>query len=155
MCLVYEAVVLFGVVMAAGFAYSSLTGQRHALVGTAGLQAVLLVVLGLYFVWFWSHGGQTVAMKTWRIRVQTTDGRRLSMVRAIARYLLGWLWLLPALSIVHLAGANSVGSIVATVVAGIVTYAALCRLHPTRQFLHDVLCGTCLVNWPPLKGAEK
>lgn len=153
-CLVYEGVVLFGVVMVAGFLYSSLTGQRHALVGTTGLQAFLLVVLGVYFVWFWSHGGQTVAMKTWRIRVQRIDGSRLSTTRAIARYLLGWLWLLPALSIVHVAGLNSLGSIVVTVMAGILTYAGLCWLHPARQFLHDALCGTCLVDLPHPRSAE-
>ena len=40
-----------------------------------GLQAFLFLVLGLYFAWFWSHGGQTVAMKTWHIRLLTHDGR--------------------------------------------------------------------------------
>ncbi len=153
-CLFYEGVVLFGVVMVAGFLYAGMAEQRHALVGTSGLQMFLLVVLGLYFVWFWSHGGQTVAMKTWRIRVQRIDGSRLSAARAIARYLLGWLWLLPALSIVRVAGLNSVGSIVATVLAGILAYAGLCWLHPARQFLHDALCGTCLVDWPQPRCAE-
>jgi hypothetical protein len=52
-CFVYEGVLLFGVVMCAGLVYSSLTQQRHALVGLHGLQVVVFVVLGLYFVWFW------------------------------------------------------------------------------------------------------
>jgi len=58
----YEGVILFGVLMIAGYLYSTLTGQRHALQGKAGQQFFLFLVLGIYFVWFWSHGGQTVDM---------------------------------------------------------------------------------------------
>ena len=75
-CFVYEGVVLFGVVMIAGYLYSSLTQQRHALHGQWGLRAFLVLVLAIYFVWFWSHGGQTVAMKTWHIRLTAADGGR-------------------------------------------------------------------------------
>ena len=68
-CFLYEGVLLFGVVMIAGYLFSSLTQQRNALVGRHGLQAFLFIVLGIYFVWFWSHGGQTVAMRAWHIRL--------------------------------------------------------------------------------------
>ena len=62
-CFIYEGVLLFGVVMIAGYLFSTLTQQRNALNGRHGLQAFLFIVLGIYFVWFWSRGGQTVAMK--------------------------------------------------------------------------------------------
>ena len=91
----YEGVLLFGVVMIAGYLYSSLTQQRHALQGTLGLQLFLFVVLGIYFVWFWSHGGQTVAMKTWHIRV--VDRRRARAdAGACAGALPGQLAVVPA-----------------------------------------------------------
>ena len=73
-CFVYEGVLLFAVLMIAGYLFSSLTQQRHALAGRAALQGFLFLVLGIYFVWFWSHGGQTLAMKTWRIRLIGQDG---------------------------------------------------------------------------------
>jgi len=145
-CFVYEGVLLFGVVMIAGYLYSSLTQQRHALVGLQGLQAFLFVVLGIYFVWFWSNGGQTVAMKTWHVRVVTAAGRPVSQGRALARYVLSWLWFLPALASAHLAGLGG-GAIAAVLVCGVVVYALLSRLHPQRQFVHDVLCGTRLIGW--------
>lgn len=147
--LLYEGVLLFGVVMVAGWLYSTLTQQRHALQGRVGLQAVLFVVLAVYFVWFWTHGGQTVAMKTWRLRVETVDGRPLKPVQAIARYLLAWLWFLPSLLAVHLAGLTGGWVIGITVLAGMAAYAATARLHPDRQFLHDALCRTRLVDAPP------
>jgi uncharacterized RDD family membrane protein YckC len=144
--MVYEAVLLFGVVMAAGLLYSSAMQQRHALQGSAGLQGFLFVVLGLYFVWFWSTSGQTLAMKTWHIRLQTPDGNRPGRARAIARYVASWLWFLPALVSAHAADVQSLVGFATIVAAGIATYAVLARLRPDRQWLHDVVCGTALVD---------
>jgi uncharacterized RDD family membrane protein YckC len=146
-CFVYEGVLLFGVVMIAGYLYSTLTQQRHALHGQHGLQAFLFIVLGIYFVWFWSHGGQTVAMKAWHIRLVGTDGHPVSQWRALARYLLSWLWFLPALAAVYLAGVHGLGAIFGTLALGVLAFAALSWLHPQRQFWHDAVCGTRLVTW--------
>jgi uncharacterized RDD family membrane protein YckC len=44
-------------------------------------------VLAIYFIWFWRHGGQTLAMKTWRIRLVASDGRVPSFPRAVGRFL--------------------------------------------------------------------
>lgn len=148
-CLLYEGVLLFGVVAIAGFLYSSLTQQRHALVGLHGLQAFLFVVLGIYFTWFWAQGRQTVAMKTWRLRLVTRDGRPLSQPRALARYVASWLWFLPALAVLGLGGWRSGAAIATALVAGIAAYALLARLTPSRQYLHDLLCGTRMVSWQP------
>ncbi|MFO1329634.1 MAG: RDD family protein [Rubrivivax sp.] len=149
---VYEGVLLFGVLMVSGWLYSSLTQQRHALQGRSGLQAFLFVVLAIYFVWFWTHGGQTVAMKTWRVRVVAADGAPLSQWRALLRYLLSWLWFLPGLGAIQLAGLHTGWPITAVVLAGVLAYAAASRLHPQRQFLHDVLAGTRVVDATPAGG---
>jgi uncharacterized RDD family membrane protein YckC len=148
---VYEGVLLFGVLMIAGYLYSSLTQQRHALQGKTGLQAFLFVILAIYFTWFWSRGGQTVAMKAWHIRLVMADGRPVPQWRAFLRYLLAWLWFLPALATAHFAGLHGSGAITAIVLAGVLAYAALSRLRPDRQFWHDAVCGTRLIDWrtPP------
>ena len=145
-CFVYEGVLLFGVLMIAGYLFSSLTQQRHALTGRHGLQAFLFLVLGIYFVWFWSHGGQTVAMKAWHIRLVDREGRAVSQTRALGRYLLSWLWFLPALGVVSAWGVHDVGTIFAVLITGVLAYAVMSRIHPSRQFIHDAICGTCLVS---------
>lgn len=145
-CMIYEGVLLFGVVMVFGYLYSSLTQQRHALQGSMGLQAFMFVVLGVYFVGFWSLGGQTLAMKTWHIRLETTAGRPVTQLRALARYLLSWVWFLPALASAHFAGVRGPGAIFGIVVAGMAAYLLLARAHPSRQFLHDLICGTRLID---------
>ena len=151
---VYEGVLLFGVVMIAGLVYSGLTQQRHALQGRIGLMLFLFLVLGLYFSWFWSRGGQTVAMKAWHIRLLSADGSPVSRSRAAARYVLSWLWFLPATAAVYSAGLHGKGEIVGAMVVGVLTYAALAWLRPDRQYWHDVVCGTRLVDCKPARSPE-
>jgi uncharacterized RDD family membrane protein YckC len=143
---VYEGVLLFGVVMAVGFLYGMLMQQRNALHDRNGLQAVLFVVIGIYFVWFWTHGGQTVAMKAWRLRLLRRDGGPVNRVQALCRYLLCWVWFLPALGTAYGLGPVNGAAVVVLVLGGVVIYALLSRLLPDGQFLHDVLCGTRLLD---------
>jgi uncharacterized RDD family membrane protein YckC len=117
------------------------------------LQAFLFVVLGIYFVWFWSHGGQTVAMKAWHVRVVTARGDALTQPRALVRYALSWLWFLPALLALYLSPIQSAPVMFAIMGAGVLAYAALARLHPQGQFWHDAACGTRLVTWRPARPA--
>lgn len=147
----YEGVLLFGVLMIAGYLYSSLTQQRHALHGKAGLQAFLFVVLGIYFTWFWSHGGQTVAMKAWHVRLVDAAGRPVTQARALARYVLSWLWFLPALLAIWLADLHGGGVIFGMLLAGVLGFACLSFLRADRQFWHDAVCGTRLVTWRPAR----
>lgn len=149
--LLYEGVLLFGLVWLVGIVYGVATNQRHALKGAFGLQVTLFLALGVYFVYFWSKHGQTLAMRTWRLRIQGPGGRPPTVVRATARYLLAWLWFVPALLIVSLYGLRGGGVIVTIVLAGIAAYALLARLRPDRQFLHDVLCGTRVMDVEALR----
>jgi uncharacterized RDD family membrane protein YckC len=148
-CFTYEGVLLFGVLMIAGYLFSSLTQQRNAMMGRHPLQAFLFIVLGIYFVWFWSHGGQTVAMKTWNLRLVTARGAPVTQARALGRYVLSWLWFLPALLSVWASGARGLGVIFGSMLSGIVVYALIARVHPSRQFLHDIMAGTRLVTFRP------
>ncbi|MEO7244899.1 MAG: RDD family protein [Rubrivivax sp.] len=144
--MLYEGVLLFGVLMLSGLLYGTVTQQRHALVGTHGLQVFVFVVLGTYFVTFWSRGGQTLAMKTWRVRLLTRSGGPVTVPRAIARYLASWLWCLPALAIVGASGRHGSTPVALALGANAGLMLLLARLQPTRQFVHDRLCGTMLVD---------
>jgi uncharacterized RDD family membrane protein YckC len=147
--MMYEGVVLFGLVAVGGFLYSTLTQQRHALQGRAGLQMLLFMLIGVYFIWFWTRGGQTVAMKTWHVFLVDADGQPVRSTRAVARYLFSWLWFLPALAVAHVAGWSSTSTIFGAVAVGVLLYAGLTQLLPGRQTPHDLLCGTRLVHRPP------
>lgn len=150
--LLYDGALLFGVIFFAGFLYTVLTRQDHALHGRLGLMALAYVVMpGLYFVGFWTRSGQTLAMTTWRLRVTDAAGRPLSWARALLRYLFSWLWFLPALLAFKLAGLQGGGALSACLLAGIAGYLLVARLHPQRLFLHDVLSGTRIVTHLPVR----
>lgn len=147
--LMYEGLVLFGVVFVAGYLYSSLTQQRHALTGMHGLQAFLFLILGIYFVWFWTHGGQTVAMKAWHLRLVDRQGQGLTQGRALVRYLSSWLWFAPGMASIAVFSLTGTGQIFGAIFFGMLAYGVLAKLLPGGQFLHDCLCGTRIVTKLP------
>lgn len=56
----------------------------------------------LYFAWFWIHGGQSLGMKTWHIKLVSTEGAVIGWKTTAIRYIvaifswgifmLGFLW---------------------------------------------------------------
>ncbi len=87
-CMLYESMLLFGVLFLAAYLFDTLTQSRHALHLRHARQAWLFFVLGLYFVWFWRHGGQTLAMKTWHVRLVNEEGRQAGWLQLTWRFLL-------------------------------------------------------------------
>jgi uncharacterized RDD family membrane protein YckC len=144
-CWLYEGTLLFAVVFVAGWLFSTLGQMRDAMdARRALLQAFLFVVFGIYFSWFWAKG-QTLAMKTWHIRVVDAHGRALSQPRAALRYLLSWLWFLPPLLAGALRGLRP-AEVAWMLGAWIAVWAVASRFHPERQFWHDAWAGTRLVD---------
>ena len=147
-CWLYEGMLLFAVVFVSGWLFSTLLQVRNpADARRPLLQAFVFVVFGIYFAWFWAKG-QTVAMKTWKIRVVDRGGRPLSQARALLRYACSWLWFLPPLALMapfHPRPADAI----ALVLAWVAVWALASRLHPQRQFWHDALARTRLVPAPP------
>jgi uncharacterized RDD family membrane protein YckC len=123
---IYELLILVAVVFIATLPFSYVFGdathgwKRHL------LQAYVVLVMAAYFTWFWTRGGQTLPMKTWRFRVVRTDGGRLSLAQAVHRFALAALGFL----------ALGLGFLWALV-------------DRDRQFLHDRLAGTALVDAAP------
>jgi len=121
-CNLYESLLLIAVLLVAAFPVAALTQFLPAQIGVQVLRIYLIGIAGLYFVLFWRKG-QTLAMKTWHIRLVAADGGRVNS---------GRLWLRFAL-----AGLN-------LLLLGSGWWAALLRRD--RQFLQDHLAGTRLIH---------
>ena len=149
----YEGMLMFGVVFIAGYLFGTLSQTRNAMDNRHALQAFLFVVFGIYFTWFWAKG-QTLAMKTWHIRLVDRHGASVSQPRALLRYALSWIWLLPPLAVSAPFGLPG-GEIAVITFGWVLVWALLSRFHPQRQFWHDAWAGTRLVSVqppPPKKG---
>jgi uncharacterized RDD family membrane protein YckC len=147
---VYEGLLLFGVGLipgAIGALFVALGVHDHPLRSDSALRAITLAIYALYFTWFWSARGQTLAMQTWRIRVVTVEGKPLSQWRALARFAAGCAWFAPAALLATLNRWSGWQALTAAAV-GVIGYALLALAHPQRQFWHDQLCGTRLIDAP-------
>ncbi|MGE6462215.1 RDD family protein [Pseudoalteromonas tetraodonis] len=52
----------------------------------SGIRSSLLVLVGLvFFGYFWTKSGQTIGMRAWRLKVQTSQGSLISWPQAIIR----------------------------------------------------------------------
>jgi uncharacterized RDD family membrane protein YckC len=64
----------------------------------------LLLVSFVFYGWFWTHGGQTLGLRAWKIKVLTLDRKTISWKQAFLRFTiaffswivcgLGFLWIL-------------------------------------------------------------
>lgn len=151
-CWLYEGMLLFGVMVSSGLVYFVAaywaTGLAPGEMNVhpqlkSGLQASSFLVLGLYFIWMWRRG-QTLAMKTWRIQIVDTDGRKISRKTALKRYLTSWIWFIPPLAASSALGLTPVQLTFLTL-GWITVWGLLSRFHPQRQFWHDALAGTRLI----------
>lgn len=125
MSLFYEGVLLFAVVFVASYLFLSLARDAQSGLPRFVFQLYLLAVCGAYFMFCWVRGGQTLPMKTWRLRLVTRTGDAISIVTAFKRYLVA----IPAM-------ASGIG----------ILWAFFDR---DRQYLHDRLAGTRIVRLEP------
>jgi uncharacterized RDD family membrane protein YckC len=123
MAMLYELLLALAIAFVAGLIFSVSAGGTVSGTVRYAFQFYLFAVLGAYFVWCWRHGGQTLPMKTWHLRLLSADGTPVSTGRATLRYLLAW----PSLACA----------------GGGILWALYDR---ERQFLHDRLAGTKIIR---------
>lgn len=99
----YDALLLIALLFVASLPFTMLHGGAIEN-GDLGYQLYLLAICFIYLAWQWTHGGQTLGMKTWRLRIVSLNGgpvswqqslvRTLGALLSIAAFGLGYLWLL-------------------------------------------------------------
>ena len=85
--MIYESLILVAVLFVASFVFHLVFSNTGSVLFRPLFQLYLLVISGIYFTWFWTHGGQTLPMQTWRLRVISADGQNIHLKPALARYL--------------------------------------------------------------------
>lgn len=121
--MIYESLLLIAVLFIASFVFHLVFRDTGSIFFRPAFQLYLLLVAGTYFSWFWTHGGQTLPMQTWKFRVISADGNRISLKQAVARYLF---------------------AVIGILFFGCGILWAL--FDRNRQFLHDRLAGTRIVK---------
>ncbi|MBB5018381.1 putative RDD family membrane protein YckC [Chitinivorax tropicus] len=160
LCLVYEFVILFAlsfVVLLIPMAILPLFGQQANAAAEQHwawrlLWLMLLGVNAWYLVRSWTRGGQTLAMRAWRMRLVTLSGQPVGHKQAIIRLALGTLGYVTPLVMAIWSHAHPEGKpLLWSSLAFLAIMLGWAMLDKDRQFLHDRLAGTCIVRTPPLK----
>lgn len=147
--MMYEGVLLFGVVFTADYLFDTLTQSKHALMFRPGRQVWLFIAIGAYFLLCWHRGGQTLPMRAWHIKLVAANGLRPSFNQLLARYVLMWPIPLAGMALIY-------ALVLITGWPAIYTFAIVTPFlifipswfSSDGQFLHDKLAKTRIVDIP-------
>ncbi len=121
--MIYEALLLLGVLFFGFLVPNIVLGMAAEILLPSGFLTLhALLVTAAYFLWFWSRRGQTLAMRTWKLRLVSVNGGAAAMDQMLLRFMLAW----PG---IFFFGVGIVWAV----------------FDRDRQFLHDRLSGTRLV----------
>ena len=99
-CWLYDAMLLCAVWLLAGIIYTIPaqmiiqldSSHKENLSSNAFTGPVfytyLFLVSWFFFAWFWTHGGQTLGLRSWSLRLQTTQGDAINWTRSLLRFLI-------------------------------------------------------------------
>ena len=123
LCIIYDFLLLIAILFITSLIFLFIYHDTNSPYFMPVFRLYLLSTAGVYLIWFWTHGGQTLAMQTWKIRVISTSGERMSIWQAIARYFL-------AVISISFFGCGIIWAL----------------FDREGQFLYDRLAGTKIIN---------
>ena len=144
----YEGLLLLALLLIASFPIAGLKGYTLDGIPHLIYQLYLLLITAGYFGWLWTHGGQTLPMKTWRFKVVNRNGNPLTVAEALKRFAIAMLFFGPAAAGLVLLFFPARMNLAITMWMFLPMVATIwwAKFDHERQFLHDHLSGTMLVN---------
>ena len=143
---VHELLFLVAYLFITGLIFASVSGESMSagrpqiLAGPIATlqQAYLFLSIGAYFIYFWINGRRTLAFKTWQLSLVAAAGGPVTLRQAVIRYLATWIGPALGLGLFLLIGTR--GS--AWWILGVFANFLWAFVDPARQFLHDRIAGT-------------
>ena len=100
----YDSLLLTAVLIVATAILLPFTGGEAIHPGSGWYATYLFIVSFAYFGWFWTHGGQTLGMRSWRLRLVGDGSNGATWGQALVRFAaaavswlvfgVGFLWML-------------------------------------------------------------
>jgi uncharacterized RDD family membrane protein YckC len=89
---VYDLLLFLGVLFPVIFLHLRLQEALGLPQSTMATRGVIFITGLAFFGWFWTHGGQTLGMRAWRLQVRRDDGTRLRWREVLPRYAVAWIF---------------------------------------------------------------
>lgn len=87
-CFIYDALAVVALSFACVWIFLLMAGDATHGIKRYALQLLLWLSVGAYFIWCWLKNGQTLAMRTWQLKLVSQDNQMLTLNMAMARYVL-------------------------------------------------------------------
>ena len=153
--IVYESLLALAVLFLPFLVFELVAQGAHTPLTEHMRQCLAFLVMGAYFIHQWSREGQTLAMKTWRLKLVLPGHAHVPLRVAAYRYVLAWMWLLPGILVSYALGLQHWQALSAVGI-GMLAWSATALFTGNGQFLHDKLLGTQIVQLPaPAKKSKK
>ena len=105
--MLYDSMLLVSVLLVAAAVAVALNGGEAIGANNPFFFVYLLGVAFIFYGWFWTHGGQTLGMRAWRVYLISGQNTGINWQQAFLRFMVGlfswlplglgywWLWLSP------------------------------------------------------------
>lgn len=121
----YDTLLVIALWFLIGFASLPFTHGEAIPARHLGFSALLFGATAAFFLYFWTHGGQTLGMRAWRLQLRREDGGPVNTTRAALRLAL---------------------AVPSWCICGLGVFAMF--LDARRRTLHDRLSGTEVILAP-------
>ncbi len=91
----YDTLLLMAVLFLAALPPTFIMGEEPSTPAMFLFQLYLLLIVFTFFAWFWSHGGQTLGMRAWRIRLQNRNPGPATLWQLMLRFIVATFSWLP------------------------------------------------------------
>jgi uncharacterized RDD family membrane protein YckC len=93
--MVYDSLLLLSVLLAATVIAVMFNAGEAIDNNDPFFMLYLLTVSGLFYGWFWTHGGQTLGMRAWKVQLQGQQQQTVTWTQAIIRFVVAIISWLP------------------------------------------------------------
>lgn len=126
----YDLMLLVALLFAAAVVVLIIRSGEAVPAGTLWFNLYLATVAYLFFGWFWTHGGQTLGMRAWRLQLRHGEAEQIDWLRALRRFL-----------VASLAWPSIIGIL-------------WCKLDPQQRTWQDILSSTEIVVMPKVAARQ-
>ena len=85
--MLYDTLCCIAIAMLATALWLAFTQGQAIAADNVFYRLYLLLVISIFFIGFWTHGGQTLGMKAWRIKVvNAADDKAITFKQALRRF---------------------------------------------------------------------
>lgn len=97
----YDSMLLAAALFLAALPAAPLLGEQPSTAALLLFRLYLLLIIFAFFAWFWAHGGQTLGMRAWRVKLQNRQSGPVTLWQLMLRFIVAtFSWLLFGLGFI-------------------------------------------------------